>query len=252
MHGKNKITAITKIMAILFLLGGCAMKPDIRRLEEKTDAIRSDQLKMKAAIERLDSLFHSEAQSSRQLRAEMSAAINDLVEQFRITQANLNDLQDKIGRNATRATVIAEPTTPTRPTGSLGDTFSIPPEVDCQMLYDDSFVNIRQGLYEEAIKGFNDFLKYCGKLELASDAHYWLGESYYSVEKYKEAIAEFDAVVKNYPSSRKRPGAMYKMARCHEELGQKKDAKAIFNKIVDEFPNTLEASQAKEKLKELK
>jgi len=58
-------------------------------------------------------------------------------------------------------------------------------------------------------------------------------------------------MLSEYPDSEKRATALYKMARSHEELGQKQDAKATFELLVNDFPNTLEAEQAKEKLKEL-
>jgi tol-pal system protein YbgF len=126
------------------------------------------------------------------------------------------------------------------------------PGIDCQELYDESFINIRRGQYEEAITGFKDYLKYCGNKESADNARFWIGEAYYSMEKYREAIDEFEILLKDFPASEKQPGAYYKMARSYEELGQKNDARETFQKLVDEFPGTLEAEQAKEKLKELK
>jgi tol-pal system protein YbgF len=255
MNSHSKMTAAILIMAALFLSGGCAMKRDVIRVEEKTDAILADQSQTKKAVMHLDSLLNSDAEASKELRAEIRSSVGDLMEQFQAMQANMNDMQDKIGQMSQGQSGRSSIATPSRPSDSaVSDTTGItaPPGVDCQVLYDNSFVNIRRGQYDDAIKGFNDYLKYCGTEELAADAHYWLGESYYSLEKYKDGIAEFDNVVKNYATSKKRSGAMYKMARCYEELGQKKDAKVIFKKIVDEYPSTLEASQAKEKLKELK
>jgi len=256
MNSHSKMKAAIFIMAALFLSGGCAMKPDVVRVEEKTDTILADQSQMKKAILHLDSLLNSDAEASRELRAEIRSSVSDLMEQFQAMQANMNDMQDKIGQLAQGQSGRFSVVTPSRPSDSAASdttgTTTPPPGIDCQVLYDNSFVNIRRGQYDDAIKGFNDYLKYCGSQELAADAHYWLGESYYSLEKYKDGIAEYDNVARNYATSKKRSGAMYKMARCYEELGQKKDAKVIFKSIVDEYPSTLEASQAKEKLKELK
>ena len=231
------------------------MRRDVIRVEEKTDAIMSDQSAMKKSIAHLDSLLNSESEASIELRAEIRSTIGDLTDQLREMQSSMNDMQDRIAQmsqgQSGRMTVVVPPH-PADTSKKDTSVATLPPGLDCQTLYDDSFVNIRRGQYDAAIKGFNDYLKYCGNQDLAADAHYWLGESNYSLEKYKDAIAEFDTVVKNYPTSKKQSSAMYKTARCYEELGQKKDAKATYNKIVNEFPNTLEASQAKEKLKELK
>ncbi len=255
MNNRLKIAAAIVTMAALFLLGGCAMRRDVIRVEEKTDTILADQSQMKKAVMHLDSLLNSEADASIELRAEIRSSVNDLMDQFREIQASMNDMQDKMGQMTQGQSARVPINVPPRPTDSAAaDTTgkALPPGVDCQTLYDDSFVSIRRGQYDDAIKGFNDYLKYCGTQELAPDAHYWIGESLYSLEKYKDAIAEFDIVVKNYAASKKQSSAIYKMARCYEELGQKKDARALYKKIVDDYPNTLEASQSKEKLKELK
>ncbi|SYZ73887.1 exported hypothetical protein [Candidatus Zixiibacteriota bacterium] len=239
-------------MAALLLFSGCAMKTDIIRVEDKIDAMRVDQQRMNDTMTRLDSMVTAESSGNSELRAQMSSAISDLTDQFRIMQANMNDLMSQVGNlvqnQNSRPTYVG----PQTGTDSTGKTASPPPGVDCQTLYDDSFVNVRRGQYQEAIKGFNDYLKYCGTQESAADARFWIGESYYSLDDYKEALSQFSQVIKDYPSSKKGPGAMYKMGRCYEELGQKKEAKATFNKIVTSYPGTLEATQAKEKLKDLK
>ncbi|UCD95511.1 MAG: tol-pal system protein YbgF [Candidatus Zixiibacteriota bacterium] len=229
------------------------MKRDIVIVDDKINKIIADQKEMKQAIDRLDSLFYSESEESVKLRAEIRSSIGELMEQFRMTQANLTDLQDKVinmserepGRFAAKPQIVqADSTDTTAP--------PVIPGIDCQELYDESFINIRRGQYEEAIQGFTDYLKYCGSQESADNARFWIGEAYYSMEKFREAIDEFGQLLNLHPDSEKRSGALYKMARSYEELGQKKDAKENFQKLVDDFPGTLEAEQAQEKLKELK
>ncbi len=242
------IIAAAVMTAALVMVSGCAMKWDVARLESKLDSLQVEQRQMMMTTMRLDSLLNSESEASLKLRAEIRSSLTDLTEQVRIMQATMNDLQDRVRLIGGRGTV---PVTP--PVGAdTGAAAAATPSVDCQTLYDDSFVNIRREKYEDAIRGFNDFLKYCGIHEAAADARFWIGEAYYSMENYKEAIAQFEMLIKDYPKSVKRAGAMYKMARSHEELGQKNEAKKNFEKLIDEFPNTLEASQAKQKLKDLK
>lgn len=246
------IFAAAVMTAALVMVSGCAMKWDIARLESKLDSLQVEQRQMIMTTMRLDSLLNSESEASLKLRAEIRSSLTDLTEQVRIMQATMNDLQDRvrlIGGSQTGGRTVAV----TPPAGAdTSAAAAATPSVDCQTLYDDSFVNIRREKYEDAIRGFNDFLKYCGTHEAAADARFWIGEAYYSMENYKEAIAQFEMLIKDYPKSVKRAGAMYKMARSHEELGQKNEAKKNFEKLIDEFPSTLEASQAKQKLKDLK
>lgn len=88
--------------------------------------------------------------------------------------------------------------------------------------------------------------------ELAANAHYWLGETYYSERKYEQAVLEFQEVIKNFPGREKVPAAMLKQAMAFKELGDVKSARYLYNKLVEEFPSADEAKSAQEKLNALK
>jgi len=253
MRYRNSIIVALFALMAMAAFSGCAMKRDIVIVDDKINRIYADQRQMSAAVARLDSLYGSEVNESVKLRAEIRSSLGDLMEQFRMIQANMNDLQDKMNymtqRESGRPVPLAGPKTDSADTAGASQAT---PGIDCQGLYDESFINVRRGQYDAAIQGFNEYLKYCGNQESADNAVFWIGESYYSMDRFKEAADEFALLLKQYPSSEKRPGALYKMARSYEELGRKSDAKATFKRLVDQFPGTLEADQAKEKLKELK
>jgi len=254
MRLKNKIQLILLLALAAAIVSGCCMKRDIVNLDAKINQVRADQQELKESIMRLDSLLYADADESVKLRAEIRSSLGDMMEQFRMLQANVNDMQTKVDAIYTRPgdggrPIIGTPVTPADST----DTTATPimPSINCQELYDESFINIRRGQYEESIQGFTDYLKHCGTQDMADNARFWIGESYYSMDNFRAAIDEFELLLKDYPNSEKRPGAYYKMARSYEELGRKNDARTAFQKLVDEFPGTLEAEQAKEKLKEL-
>lgn len=251
---RNKIAIVLLTLMLAAIFSGCCMKRDIQVVDAKINSMRADQQQMKDALDRLDSLFYSESEESVKLRAEIRSSLGDIRDQFQMMQANINDLQDKVNYVAERsggAPYRPQPITTT----PAGDTTAVAeqqaPSINCQELYDESFINIRRGQYEGAIQGFNEYLKYCGTQDMADNARFWIGEAYYSMENYKSAIDEFQKLIKDYPNSEKQAGAYYKIARSYEELGQKNDAKSTFQKLVDSYPGTLEAEQAKEKLKEL-
>jgi len=250
---KNKTAAFIFIAAVL-LLTGCAMKRDVIRVEERVMEIRSGQRETQRSIDRIDSLLTGSSDETVKLRAEVRSTINSLLEELQMMRANINDLQDKVGYLATsdQKRVIVMPPTSAGDTAGATTEEPAPPGIDCQELYDESFIEIRRGQYENAIKGFTDYLQYCGTKDLADNARFWIGEAYYSMEKYPEAIREFRQLEIDFSTSEKRPGALYKMARSYEELGELNDAKAIFEKLVENYPGTLESEQAREKLKELK
>ncbi len=252
----KKVCSVFSVLALAGLIMiGCATSRQVRDLDDNVNKVRLEQKDMKKAITRIDSLLSNESDASVSLRAEIRSSVNDLLQEFETMRANLNDLQALVSMTNQRpqqGNLIITP--PIHTTDSAGDTTranAVIPGVDCQELYDESFINVYGGKYEEAIQGFADYLNYCNSQDLADDARFWTGECYYFMKKYNEAISEFDLLLKDYPNAEKRPSALYKTARSYEELGRKNEAKRTFQTLIKEFPESLEAEQAKDKLKEL-
>ncbi len=255
MGWSGRLFIFLMFVAFATIISGCCMKRDIDAVDIKISRLRFEQKEIKTKINKIDSLLSTETDASLALRAEIRSSLKELLEQFAMIQSNMNDLQNKVDNLA--SSEAAYPVIPpVLTTDSSVDTTAaaepVIPGIDCQELYDESFINVPQGQYEEAIQGFTDYLTYCGKQGLADDARYWMGECYYFMDKFGEAVTEFNLLIKEYPDSEKRPGALYKTGRSYEELGRIKEAKETFRKLVDEFEGTLEAQQAREKLKELK
>jgi tol-pal system protein YbgF len=118
-----------------------------------------------------------------------------------------------------------------------------------------------EGMYQQgidAMKGgevakarelFSKFLEQYPKQKLAANAHYWLGETYYSEKNFAQAILEFQEVFKNFPESEKAPAAMLKQGMAFRELGDKESSLYIYKRLTEEFPKSEEAKKAKEKLR---
>ncbi len=121
-----------------------------------------------------------------------------------------------------------------------------------------------EGLYQEALNTFKagntqkarelltKFVEQYPHHQLASNAHYWLGETYYTEKTYDQAVLEFEKVIKNYPGKEKVPAAMLKQALAFKGLGDVKSARYVLNRLIDSYPRSEEAAQAKARLKELK
>ena len=95
---------------------------------------------------------------------------------------------------------------------------------------------------------FSRFLATYPKNKLAANAHYWLGETYYSDKNFEQAVLEFQEVIKNFPEKEKVPAAMLKQGMAFREMGDTKSAVYIYRKLLEEFPKSDEAKIAREKL----
>jgi tol-pal system protein YbgF len=121
-----------------------------------------------------------------------------------------------------------------------------------EALYQKGLDSQRAGNTQQARELLSRFLETYPKHELAANARYWLGETYYSEKNFEQAILEFQQLIKHHPGKDKVPAAMLKQAMAFKELGDAKSARYVYNKLLDEHPDSAEAKLAKEKLKELK
>ena len=79
----------------------------------------------------------------------------------------------------------------------------------------------RQKKYNEARAKFQEFIKKYPKDQLAGNAQYWIGETYYSVNDMNNAMKAFQDVINKFPKSNKIPDAMLKIGYVPGKTGQK-------------------------------
>ena len=133
---------------------------------------------------------------------------------------------------------------------SLGAAPSGPPP-SADTLYSNGLRDITSGKYDLARQEFQDYLKYYGDTDLASNAQYYLGQIAYAQKNYDQAVSEFDRVLTNYPKSFKLATARLKKGMALLELGQKTSGVRELREVVKRYPGTEEERQARAKLKEL-
>jgi tol-pal system protein YbgF len=120
-----------------------------------------------------------------------------------------------------------------------------------QKLYDDAITDYREKRYVNAIDKFEKFTKDYPQHIFASDAHFYLAESYFNDKKYEDAILAYETFLKKYPDNENTRKAMLKQAYAFIEIGDKKTAKVILERLIESFPKSNEAIQAEKKLSEI-
>jgi tol-pal system protein YbgF len=138
----------------------------------------------------------------------------------------------------------------TQPTGSpAGSPSGSAPSADT--LYSNGLRDITSGKYDLARSEFQDYLKYYGDTDLASNAQFYLGEIAYSQRQYSQAVSEYEKVLSNYPKSFKLAPARLKKGMALIEMGQKTPGVKELREVVKRYPGTEEERRARAKLKEL-
>jgi tol-pal system protein YbgF len=115
-------------------------------------------------------------------------------------------------------------------------------------LYQDGVDHFRRSSYESARIAFGDLLLNYPGSDLASEAQYWIAESYAAEGKRPAAETAYAAVVSKYPNSEKAPDALYKRALSLLEQDNVAAAKPLLEQVIARYPRSNAADFAKERL----
>ncbi len=114
-----------------------------------------------------------------------------------------------------------------------------------EQVYNYAFSLLRQNDYTQAEGGFRDFVAKYPKHELASNAQYWLGQSFVVRGDYKQAEVALLDGYRHYPKGAKAPDTLYLLGVSAGKLGQIKEACAAFKRFSSEYPAAPDALKKK-------
>lgn len=186
---------------------------------------------------------------------EIKSRLGKLNQQLVDLQGTVQNLDAKIsggGAPAGGTPAVASPTggsASAQPSGSAASPSGPAPSADT--LYSNGLRDITGGKYELARSEFEDYLKFYGDTDLASNAQFYLGEIAYSQRNYSQSVSEYDKVLTNYPKSFKLAPARMKKGLALLELGQKTQGVRELREVIKRYPGTEEERRARAKLKEL-
>ncbi|MDI6755824.1 MAG: tol-pal system protein YbgF, partial [Thermodesulfobacteriota bacterium] len=125
------------------------------------------------------------------------------------------------------------------------------PVASLEEAYKKAYDQFTKGDVEGAKTGFKKILEVYPKSKYAENAHYWLGECYFTEKKFEEAILEFDEVIKKYPKGNKVPDALYRQGIAFLEMADTVNAKLILKEVIKRYPKSDQANRARKKLKDI-
>jgi tol-pal system protein YbgF len=99
---------------------------------------------------------------------------------------------------------------------------------------------------------FTEFLAKFGKDELAGNAQYWLGETYYAERRWNDAIVEYRKVLKDHRGSEKTPDALLKIGMAFQNQNDCKNAILFFEEVEQAYKNSQAAKLARQQTAQCK
>jgi len=120
-----------------------------------------------------------------------------------------------------------------------------------QATYDAGMAALRGGSYDKAIASFREVVTNYPAGDLASNAQFWIGESYYTKGDLESAVTAYRKVLTDWPDSRKAPDAMVKLGFSLSDLRRTAEARNTLEEVVRKYPGTPAAQLAADRLKRL-
>ncbi len=273
-----RLVASIATALLLITLTGCASRRDMETLQSDMDEVKTRILGMEKDISGVKNLtqeemtrrlaeFQKEMDSVRKGTADLQATLDSARVDMQSLTGKIDDVAIQAKKPAEDISLLKEDTN-RRLTAfeerllkvekgledlqkNVADLKTAATETP-EALYQKALDTFRSGDTQKARELFNKFLERYPKHELAANAHYWVGETYYGEKNYDQAILAFQEVIKNYPDKEKAPAAMLKQALAFRALGDTKSARYVLKKLIEEHPVADEVKTAKEKLKEFK
>jgi len=181
---------------------------------------------------------------------EIKSRLGKLNQQLVDLQNTVQSLDAKISNGAAPAGTVPAAGSTTTPTGiGAASTPAATPSADT--LYSSGYRDLNTGKYQLARSEFQDYLKYFGNTDLASNAQFYVGESYFMEKNYQQAVVEYDKLVASYPKSFKLAPGRLRKGLALIELGQKTAGVRELREVIKRFPGSEEDRRARARLKEL-
>lgn len=124
--------------------------------------------------------------------------------------------------------------------------------VDKAAIYALGLKKLEAGDTARARELFGEFLAKFKGDELADNAQYWLGETWYAEKRYNDAIVEFQKVLKEYKASDKEPDALLKIGLSFQSQGDCAKAQLFYDEVTSNHRASAPAKVAREKAAECK
>ena len=111
------------------------------------------------------------------------------------------------------------------------------PAITATQAYNAAYAFIEVDDLASAEVAFQDFLDLFPDHPLASNAGYWLGESFYARDMYGAAVRAFAGSVRDHRDGRKAPDSLLKLSLTLAVLGQKSEACRLLDFLPQEYPD---------------
>lgn len=242
----------------ILALTGCVTDEEATKIHGSMTSLQGDFYQFKQDTDaRLAKIEREQENLSKQV-VTMYSSVDGRDEKIRNIMGKLDELEYQIKTSGVEPRTTGatkrggeQPHITTTPESKKTTTKTPPAKTDerYEEAYKEAFDSFQRGQYETAIAKFTTFSETYSGTPLASNAFYWIGESYMNLKNYDKAILYFQEVIDKYPKSEKAPRALLSQAEAFRLTNDKKSSATLLKRIIELYPKSEEAIIAERKLR---
>jgi tol-pal system protein YbgF len=127
----------------------------------------------------------------------------------------------------------------------------IPAGTALSQAYQNGLELFGRGRIDDSRRVFESVFEANPESDLADNALFWIGETYYVTGKLSEAMSYFRRVASDYPDQNKAPDAMLRLGLAISKTGDLALARSTFDQLIARYPYSTAASAAKYEIKRI-
>jgi tol-pal system protein YbgF len=109
-----------------------------------------------------------------------------------------------------------------------------------------------RGRHADARRAFQQVFDSEPAGDLADNALFWIGETYYAAGDYTNAVRHYSRVVNDFSDQNKAPDALFKIALAQARTGDLALARRTLQQVIEKYPYSSTASSAKAELQRIR
>jgi tol-pal system protein YbgF len=267
----HKFSAILPI-AVLVLVSitpAFAVSKEIIQLQTQVQALTDQMARMQQSFDErmgvMRNLIEQSTDSMNKLASSLDAAQKSMHEQSGDTQGRVDQLSgqiqslhDSLDELKARLSKVSQQLDAL---SASGQNLASPPAAVQQqpaaqgpppdVLYNNALRDYNAGRYDLASQQFGDYMKFYANTDLAGNAQFYLAEIEYREGNFEGAVRDYDKVLEQFPGGNKAAASQLKKGYALLELGQKDAGVRELNSLIQRYPRSIEATQARERLRKL-
>ncbi len=255
------MTRVPVLLAIGVAFGGCAMKGDIRLLQDEMRAMAARQDSVLVALNAETLLTRDTLRTQSDQMFDFRGDINHQLQQIVRALARLEaiagenqrgmaSIRDQLA-NIRRMPTVTTTTVVTSDSVGGGESLVGGGSGSPDQLWSVAKDQLDRGSLNAAARAFEEFVSGYPNDARVPDAHFQLADILTQQDRPEDALEAFEEIRQLFPTAPRVPDALYRIAVLQEELGDDEAAKATLERIMNTYPDAPIAMLARVKLREI-